>query len=355
MAATAEGQTLAVSYYIYRMNWKLCSYLTIIGVLVCVLFACKKNTAFSSNEQAQFDSASNVQSNDQARITSDIDAIFNDVNSVMINQKAVTGAGVGPVTRQGVTVTGGPIDTVETALCNALVQVDAVDTPHYISISYGGNVCDNSRIFVGLVTIYFSPGTSWSTAKDTIGVNLKNLYVKGLQTDTSTILYNGTFYYTNVSGGSLSSLTSTASTSIVHAIRGVNITAFFNNLTTATWQIARKRTYTYNNGLVITTTGTDTAGGQQNVSEYGGNRYGNSFITSVDTPLVNTAACDFQVTKGQIHLTNPSGVTTMIFGLNASGTATGCPTSGSSYHYQLQSTGEGEANYSAVRAYPYHN
>src|SRR5581483_6457134 len=123
------------------------------------------------------------------------------------------------------------------------------------------------------------------------------------QTDTTTIVYNGAFYYTNVSGGSLSSLTSAASSPIVHSLRGANISVFFNNQTTATWQIARQRTYTYNNGLVISTTGTDTAGGQQNVSEYGGTRYGNSFVTSVISPLVTTQACDFQVTSGQTQIT----------------------------------------------------
>ena len=339
------------------MNWKLCSYLTIVGVVACILFACKKNAAFSSSEQAQLDSAVNVQTNDQVRVVSDIDAIFNDVNSVMINQKSVTGAGVQRGVRQGVTVTGGPIDTIQnTGICAATyVQVDAVDTPHYISITYGGPVCDNSRIFSGHVTIYFNPGTSWSTANDTVGVNLTNLYVKGLQSDTSTILYNGSFYFSNVSGGSLSSLTSTASTPVVHSIQGINISLLFNDVTSAVWQIAHQRTYTYNNGLVISTTGTDTAGGLQNVSEYGGTRYGNSFITSITSPLITTQACDFQVTGGQTQLTNPSGVTIMLFGLNSSGTATGCPSSGSPYYYHLSWTGTGENPYSAVRPYPYHN
>jgi len=341
------------------MNLKIGSHLTLVVIVTCGLFACKKNTTFSTNEQAQFDTAVNIQANDQVRIASDIDAIFNDVNTAMINQTSLTGAAV----RRGVMVTGGTIDTIQnTGICaatyiavNSIADTPNSITPYTITLTYGGNICDNSRVFSGHVTIYINPGTSWSTANDTVGVNLTNLYVKGLQADTSTILYNGTFYYTNVSGGSLSSLTSSASTPVIHSIQGINISVLFNNLTSAVWQIGRQRTYTYNNGLVISTTGIDTAGGIQNVSEYGGNRYGNGFITSVTSPLITTAACDFQVTAGQTQLTNPAGVTTMLFGLDSSGTDTGCPSGGASFFYKLNWTGSGENPYSAVRAYPYHN
>lgn len=324
------------------MNWKLCSYLTIIGVVTCALFACKKNTAFSNNEQAQFDSAVNIQANDQARIASDIDALFNDINTVMNKQD---------------TLTAGSIDTLlNTGICAAsLIRIDAVDSPNSVSFTYGGAACDHSRSFSGLVTVYIKPGSRWSTAQDVLGVVLTDLYVKGQQADTSTILYNGDLYFTDVSGGSLTSLTSTASSPVVHSIQGVNVSVLFNDITPAVWQIARQRTYTYDSGLVISTTGTDTASGLQNVSEYGGNRFGNSFITSVTSPLVTRQACDFQVTGGQIQLVNPSGVTAIVYGLNSSGAATGCPSSGSYYYYQLNWTGSGESPYSAVRPYPYHD
>ena len=328
--------------YFYSMNWKLCSYLTIIGVVACVLLACKKNSAVSSNEQAQFDSAVNVQANDQVRVASDIDAIFNDVNTVMTKQDSVIAGHTGTLQNTGI--------------CAATsILLDGVDTPNNISLTYGGNVCDDSRVFSGNVTVYFTPGSDWSAVNNVLGVNLTNLHIKGLQSDTSTILYNGNFYFSNVSGGRPSDLTSAASAPVVQSIQGNNISLLFNVVTPAVWQIARQRTYTYNNGLVISTTGTDTAGGLQNVTEYGGNRYGNSFITSVDSPLISSQACDFQLTGGQIRLTNPSGVTTVLFGLNSSGTSGGCPSSGSSYYYQLNWTGSDESPYSSVRSYPYHN
>jgi hypothetical protein len=340
------------------MKWKILTYLTLVGIVSGVLFSCYKSKNFSTNLTAQIDTAIVVQSYDQARVVSVLDEVFNDVNTALTNQSAVTGAGMARTGRYGVTVTGGPVDTLATPnLCGVQVLMDTTDVPNYIAINYNGSSCDNSRHLYGNVSIYFNPGTSWSAAGDTLGVNINNLSVHDGLSDTNNIQLNGTFYYVNVSGGSLSGLTSgTSTTPVVQQIVSNYLGIVFNEndiTDTATWLIARQRTYSTNGGLVITTTGMDSVGGIANVSEWGGNRYGNSFITSITTPLVATAGCNYQVTAGQVQLTNPTGVTILNFGLNSSGSATGCPATGGYYYFQFSWSGTGGNPYSSIRPYPY--
>lgn len=320
------------------MNWKVISYLTLIAVISGVFFSCYKTKNFSTNLTAQIDSAIIAQSMDQARVTAVLDEVFNDVNTALSNQYAVTGAGLLP----------------DTSLCNATIQLDTSAALNVISINYIGASCDNSRNLNGNVTIYCNRGTSWSTANDTIGVDINKLTVQGV-TDTNTIRLSGIFYVVNASGNNLASLTA-GSTPVVHEIVGTYLGVLFNSADTATWLVARKRSYTNTgNGLTIATTGMDSVGGIANVSEWGGNRYGNSFITSIDTTLVATAACGYQVSSGQVQLTNPTGVTILNFGLNASGTAaTGCPAAGSFYYLQFSWTGSDSNPYSSVRPYPFY-
>ena len=317
------------------MNWKAISYLTLIAVVSGVFFSCYKTKNFSTNLTAQIDSAIIVQSYDQARVTAILDEIFNDVDSAMSNQ--TTSGSITPIT-----------------LCGTQIAVDTVGSVHAISITYNGYTCDNLRNRGGNVTIYFDSATSWQNANDTIGVNINNFIVAGTEGDTNRVRLNGTFYIINKTGSSLSTLTA-GSSPIVHWLFSPYLGVVFNSADTATWQVARQRSYTNSGGgFVITTTGVDTVGGVANVSEWGGNRYGNSFIAAIDTPLVITSACDYQVTRGQVQLTNPTGATTLNFGLNASGSAaTGCPAAGGYFYFQFGWTGSDSSPYSSVRPSPF--
>lgn len=318
----------------WKVNWKVISYLTLIAVVSVAFFSCYKTKNFSTNLTAQIDSAIVIQSYDQARVTSILDEVFSNVDSVMDSQTA-----------------SGSITPI--ALCGTQITMDTVGIHRYISINYNGYSCDNSRTRGGNVTIYFDSATSWQNADDAIGVNINELNVAGLQGDTNHIRLNGNFYYVNSSGGALSTLT--AGSTIVHQLVSPYLGIVFNSADTATWQVARNRSYTNTgSGLVITTTGIDTIAGVANVSEWGGNRFGNSFVTAIDTPLVSTAACGYQVISGWVQLTNPTGATTIHFGLNAGGyPATGCPAAGSYYYFGFSWTGSDSNPYSSVRPYPF--
>lgn len=302
--------------YFYRMKF--------LWVTLCagLLFACKKGASF--DDTATFTASVLAQANDQVRISTTIDAAFNDVDSVLAN----------------------PVN-----LCGANVTVDSVDSPRSITITYTGATCGVLLYHAGTITVQYPPGNNWDSTLDTVAVLFTNVTIN-TPPDTTNILFNGLCYYTNVTGASLSTLTGGSASSIVHTITGVNLNVIFDYAWPQMWQIARQRTYTNNNGIVISTAGMDTVGGIPAVSEWGGNRFGNSVITAIDSPLVADQGCGWQTTAGQIMLNNPSGMTSMTYGLDSTGAATGCPVAGRPYYYKLAWTGTGQDPVMAILPYP---
>jgi hypothetical protein len=306
-------------------------------ISVGVLFACSKKLPNLSGNTPQFNTSVSVQADDQARISGEIDNIFNVVNTVLGEHD---------------TLAAGERDTVKSAICGAVVTVDAVDTPNNIFIQYrNGGSCDGSRSLNGTIGIYFNPGTRWSTANDTTYISVTNLGITRVK-DGQVIFFNGNFDYNNVSGGTLASLQAGNAGPIVHTITGFNIGIQYNDSLHTAWTITRKRQYTYSSSnTMISTTGVDTAGGQSDVAEFGGNRYGNSVIVSVDTPLVISSGCNWQIMSGQVHLTNPIGVSVVKYGLDSLGIATGCPVSGVPYYYSISWSGGAENPLSGIFSY----
>ena len=295
----------------------------LVTLSAALLFSCSK-TGSGFNDTANFTANAQAQTNDQVRISSTIDAVFNDVDSVLAN----------------------PAN-----LCGATVTVDSVDSPRKVTITYNGVACGFFLYHQGTVTIQYPPGNNWNTALDTVLVTLQNVVIN-TPPDTSSLVFSGQCLYTNVSGGSLSGLTGGGPSPVIHSITVVNLGVLYNFYWPSIWQIARLRTYTNKGGLAISTSGMDSVGGYAAVAEWGGNRFGNSVITAIDSPLMINQGCGWRLTSGQIQLYNPAGMTSMIYGLDSTGTATGCPTGGTPYYYKLSWSGSGQNPYTVVLPYP---
>ncbi|HEY0355689.1 MAG TPA: hypothetical protein VGC29_05770, partial [Flavisolibacter sp.] len=110
------------------------------------------------------------------------------------------------------------------------------------------------------------------------------------------------------------------------------ISITFDDNSQRTWNVARKRVFTYNNGVVLTITGTHTEGNNTQIAEWGTNRFGHAFTTSITQPLVFRQDCLLRLTSGQVKHEG-FATATVTFGLDASGNATTCPGSG---HYYLK-------------------
>lgn len=278
-------------------------FFTLLCFVLAISFnSCKKDNNSNSTTTTDPNTEAQTQSNDQVMYTNESDAATDDVNAAI----DVNGGSYNART------TG--INTFPfTLACDATVTVDTTSTPRTITITYSGNNCSGTRTRSGSVVASFSPDFKWGSAGAQVTItfnNLKITYVK----DGKSVVINGTRTLTNTTGGLLRNLASLDS--VVHTINDANMSVTFDNGTKRTWQNSSKRVFTYNDGAVITITG----------SGSGVNRYGHNFSTLITAPLVIKQSCDFRYTSGQVHFTGAVVTTTTTFGLDATGLAvSSCP------------------------------
>jgi hypothetical protein len=289
-------------------------------LVAVVLFSCSKKTNPMTNSTA-FTDELKVQSDDVIRVSKELDAAFNDVDSVLEN----------------------PVN-----VCGGVYAIITADTPNSITITYSGKTCDAQRGRSGSISITYPPGSRWDSTGDSVNVFLNDLTIYRLP-DSAKLIFYGNFAYRNISGGKLSGLAPGATA--VHTLRGSGIIVTYDNGVTSNWRFTRQRSYTNNQGILVSTVGTDSAGTVGNVADWGANRYGNSVLFVPTTPLQLSQGCGWRMTGGQATLSNPSGTTNLSFGLDSTGNSTGCPLSGTHYYYKMAWTGDGENPYSAV--FPY--
>jgi hypothetical protein len=300
-----------------------------------ILASCNKNNSNNSNNGS---STTDLQttSDDATRVSTETDAAFDDVNTAMVTNYSVTGAALGRELVQR--VVDGPGSADSTAICDAVISLDTANGDRQITITYNGTNCALDRTRSGSVTITWPIGQLWRDSGAVVTVNFNNLAITRLL-DNKTITLNGTHTYTNASGGSLIDLPNAgAGASITHTITSNNMQITFDNGTKRTWSVDRQRVFTYNGGYVITTSGLYTSGSTSGISEWGTDRFGNAFTVDIINPRVITEACSWQMTAGVVALTNTAGMTTITYGLNASGTSTSCPVGGGTYYFQLSWT-----------------
>jgi hypothetical protein len=294
--------------------------------LVIGFISCKKESSTSNdNEMA-------THSDDQSQITSEVDATANDADIAMESSSSFTGRFHG----------------VEGVICDATVALDVVSNPRTITITYDGTNCHGDRTRTGVVVISMAQGVQWKNAGAAVTVTFQNLKITRVR-DSKSITINGSQTYTNVSGGLLINLPTLGT--ITHAITSDGLTISFDNGTQRSWQVAKQRVFTYEiGGVVVTTTGTHTDGNNTGIAEWGTNRFGRTFATSIIEPLIVRQDCDFRLTNGKVKHTTPAVTATATFGLNSSGEPTSCPGTG---HYYFKAVWTGPNGNSITVIAPY--
>jgi len=283
--------------------------------LALSFIACKKEKDDTSNNDEVA-----IHSDDQSRFASEIDATANDADLTIESSSSFTGRYQG----------------VQGVICDATVSVNTSGDPKTITITYDGTNCAGNRKRTGSIVISMAQNVQWKNAGASVTVNFQNLKITRVS-DNKSITINGSQTYTNVSGGLLVNLP--ILTTITHSITSSGLSITFDNGTQRTWQVSKQRVFTFvNNNGVITTTGTHTDAAVTNIAEWGTNRFGKTFTTSITAPLIVKQDCSFRLTSGQVkHVTG--GITaTATFGLDATGNPTSCPGSGT-YYYKVIWTG----------------
>ncbi len=273
--------------------------------------SCKKTS--NDNNTSEIATESQVQSDDQASVATQTDEVSIDASTVVENVIAVSGRG--------------PLNYF-TPPCNANITYDTLNAAKTITITYNGLNCAGTLSRTGVVTISIPSGVEWKNAGAQLTITSTNLKITRVR-DQKSITINGSEVITNVTGGLLRNL-STLGT-VTHTITSSGITITFDNGTQRSWQIAKQRVFTYNNGVVITTTGMHTEGTMTGVSEWGTNRFGNAFATQIVDPLVIRQDCAWRLTSGHVKHSKLLRTVDVTFGLDASGNPTSCPGAGPYY------------------------
>jgi hypothetical protein len=175
-----------------------------------------------------------------------------------------------------------------------------------IDYSQSGSNCNPYRVISGSIDVTLISGTTFSDQNAKLKVvftNYKVLYTNSNQS----VIYNGTAYITNASGGSLITLfTNTPNAEVIHKVRG-DMTLTFDTTGTNTavaftrsWKIFRKRTFQNTPGTETGITfklegdtsfasadyfNNGSGGNFTNVSEIGLNTENEKFVCDVTTPF----------------------------------------------------------------------
>lgn len=311
------------------MKNKILGFTTAILFLAAIFTACKKENGSSSDNSNE----AAVQSDDQERFSSETEAATNDADAALEITTSFTGR----------------LDhtQVNPWSCDATIAIDSSSDPMTITVTYSGN-CLGNRTRTGSVVLSMAKGTHWKDQGASVSLTFQNLKITRTS-DNKSITINGTLTYTNASGGLVIGLP-TLGGSITHTITSSDMSVTFDNNTQRTWQVARQRVITYDNGFIITVSGTHTDGNVQNIAEWGINRLGHAFTTSTIQPIVVRQDCNFRIVSGEVQHVTPAVTLVTTFGLDATGNPTSCPGTGS-YYFKAVWTGAGGKSITIIMPY----
>ena len=289
-----------------------------IPVLALALFSllqsCQKT---SVKEETLKDNESELvaHSEDQTMVSAEMEAITNEANVPLDKDLA---AGV-----------------QEPSICSATLTYENSGGFKKVIINYNGADCSGFRSRSGIVIISMASSLHWKDTGTAITVTYQDLKITRLS-DKKSITINGSHTLTNVGGGLLVNLLFGRPT-IVHALNSNNMSITFDDGSKRIWQIARQRVYTMANGGTITITGTHQEGARSNIAEWGTDRFGNVFTTSITEPLIISGSCQYRLVSGKILHEIASRSATVTFGLDAQGQAVSCPQG--NFYFRLAWTG----------------
>jgi hypothetical protein len=301
-------------------------FLYLLSFSVLIAFsACKKDAVVNNDNEIA------THADDQSRFSAEVDAVANDADIAV----------------ESSTTFSGRFQNIQGVICDATIALNTTSDPKTITITYDGTTCPGAtRTRTGVVILSMASGVQWKNAGAAIHVTFQNLKITRI-IDNKSITINGTQTYTNVSGGLLINLASLGT--ITHTITSDGLTLTFDDASQRSWKVAKQRVFTFAGTAVITTTGTHTEGTDTHIAEWGTNRFGRAFTTSVSQPLVVRQSCNFRLTSGEVRHTTPAVTATVTFGLDATGTPTSCPAG--VYYFKAVWTGASGTSITIIHPY----
>ncbi len=243
------------------------------AIIALEFASCKKDSDPDTNSMQQLAA-------DENKVAAADDEIMKDVNNVL---------------------SGSGQKSLNTFPCNITVDSSTIvgDTIIY-NITFNGLNCSGRWNRVGQALVRKNINTHWADAGAKVIVQYLNVQFTRVS-DNLTLTLNDSKTFTNVSGGKLSDLGSTA-TSVVHRVSGLLVATFDDN-TTRTWNLTRQRTFTGVLGnLWVSVDGFGSADGYDNLVVWGINRHGEQFYTQITQSVIHKESCDFDPCAGvKVH------------------------------------------------------
>ena len=287
--------------------------LPVIALICFSLFqSCQKTT---DKEDTVDETELVAHSEDQTLVSGEMEAITNELNVPL--DKELTGL------------------AQEALICSASLAYEISGGFKKVTITYNGTDCAGFRSRSGVIIISMPSTKFWKDVGAEITVTYNNLKITRLA-DKKSITIDGTHTLTNVSGGLLLNLF-LGQPNITHRVSSNNMSITFNDGSKRVWQVARQRTYTIENNGTVTITGTHQEGTKSNIAEWGTDRFGHPFTTSITEPLIVSGACQYRLISGKITHERQASSAIAVFGLNAQGEPVSCPTG--SFYFKLAWTG----------------
>jgi hypothetical protein len=267
------------------------------AIMLMLNYGCNKKDKDESQEE---DSTEQIQqSKDEAFLSVESDANLDEINTAL----------------------AGNVFGKTSAIAGATVNDSTYISEKKIVITYNGANANGTKNRVGEVTVQLVTGSHWVDAGAMVKITYSDLKITHISSQ-KTIKINGFHLITNVNGGH-----AFVDTVVTHKIRGL-MTVSFDNETSRSWSIARKRVIThYDLVYNVEVNGDTTIAGINNVVVWGTNRLGNMFYTQIQQPVQWSSACPQGPYSGvKVHKGLAREIT-VTFGVDALGNpATGtCP------------------------------
>ena len=299
-----------------------------IALLAIGMTACKKNKS-ETTTPADYNTELTNHSDDHSMVANNMDAFDNDVAGQIETS---------------------PLGRVENATnimtppCGATVTFDSTPSVRRMTIVFDGPNCTNNIYRKGTVVFSIPSTMHW---RDSGAVITETIQPDGLKftrmNDTADyIIVNGSRTVTNASGGWLENLLPNSlhhRSSITHLVNATDMMITFRDGTHRNWSAARKRVFTYEGaggsiGVVLKISGNHTEAGISGIAEWGTNRAGHAFTTSITSPLTLKQTCNWRLTGGEIKHQGLAATVTVTYGLDVAGNVASCPAANQPYYYK---------------------
>jgi len=291
---------------------------------VLAITACKKDKE-SGPSQEEINVQAAAQADDESQVSVELDATLADANFFLENYNQFAGN----------------FSVVDQPICDADIQVDYESDPKTLTINYNGENCSLAKTRTGKVTVSMPHDKYWIDAGTAVTVTYENFKVTRTA-DQKSITINGSKTYTNITGGLSNYLWSQQQEFVKHSVTSDGISVKVNDGPEREWKIARGYEFTYDSDaddLKLAITGLHTEGSVTNIAEWGINRFGNTFTTTIDEPVVISAQCNHRVVNGEVTHKTAAYAATVTFGLNINGQPVNtCPEG--NYYYHVEWVGD---------------